>query len=87
MTITHLPEVKNNEKSRRHNQIYIMGIEVIMEFKYLIISTTSTAWGKNELSKEYFVNAVQRGDLIINLEDGTYFDKDENAWKEIRGDQ
>lgn len=58
-----------------------------MKFKYLIISAAPTAWGKNELSKEYFVNAVQRGDLIINLVDGTYFDKDNNAWKDIEGDK
>lgn len=58
-----------------------------MKFKYLIISGIPTAWGKNELSKDYFVGAVQRGDLVINLEDGTYFDKNDNAWKDLEGDK
>ncbi len=57
-----------------------------MEYKYLVIKDVIGAWGKHELSKEYFVNAVQRGDLIINTEENTYFDKDENAWKPIDGD-
>lgn len=56
-----------------------------MKYKYLVISPVG-AWGKNEISKEYFVGAVQRDDLIINLEDGTYFDKDENAWLPVKGD-
>lgn len=57
-----------------------------MKFKYLVISSVG-AWGKNEVTKEYFVQAVQRGDLIINLEDGTYFSKDDNVWKPVEGDK
>lgn len=57
-----------------------------MKYKYLVFSGL-TIWGKNEISKEYFVNAIQRGDTIINLTDMTYFDKDDNAWKELEGDQ
>lgn len=57
-----------------------------MKFKYLVL-TGSTIWGKHEITKEYFVRAVQRGDHIINLLDSTYFDKDENAWKDIEGDE
>jgi hypothetical protein len=57
-----------------------------MKYKYLIITTADMVWGKNELTKEYFVAAVQRGDGIINLEDGTYFDKDTNSWKAVEGD-
>lgn len=58
-----------------------------MKFKYLVITSSDMVWGKNELTKEYFVNAVQRGDGIINLEDGTYFDKDSNAWLPVKGDE
>lgn len=58
-----------------------------MTFKYLIITDTDMIWGKQELTKEYFVSAVQRGNGIINLEDGTYFDKDSNSWKELEGDK
>lgn len=57
-----------------------------MNYKYLIFGGVMV-WGKNELSKEYFVGAVQRGDYIVNTEDGTYFDKDDNAWKAIEGDK
>ena len=57
-----------------------------MKYKYLVISHFS-AWGKQEIDKEYFVNAVRRGDLIINTEDSTYFDKDENNWLPIEGDK
>lgn len=57
-----------------------------MIYKYLIFSGISV-WGKHELTKEYFVNAVQRGDYIVNTQDGTFFDKDDNAWKPIEGDK
>lgn len=57
-----------------------------MSFKYLVF-TGFSIWGKNEITKEYFVGAVQRGDYIVNTEDGTYFDKDDNEWKAIEGDK
>ena len=57
-----------------------------MQYKYLVFSGF-TIWGKNEITKEYFVAAVQRGDYIVNTEDGTYFDKDTNSWKAIEGDK
>lgn len=57
-----------------------------MNYKYLIFSTGGMIWGKHELTKEYFVNAVQRRDLIVNTEADTYFDEETNSWKEISGD-
>ncbi len=57
-----------------------------MKFKYLVYSGIGV-WGKNEISKEYFIHAVQRGDLIVDLEAMTYFDKDDNEWKPIEGDK
>lgn len=56
-----------------------------MKFKFLIFSGYQV-WGKHELTKEYFVGAVQRGDYIVNTEDNTYFEKDDNAWLPIKGD-
>jgi len=56
-----------------------------MNYKYLIFSGYNI-WGKHELTKEYFVRAVQRGDYIVNTIDATFFDKDDNAWKAIEGD-
>lgn len=43
-------------------------------------------WGKQEITKEYFLGVVNSGDALINLEDMTYFDKDSNGWKPIEGD-
>lgn len=57
-----------------------------MKYKYLIFSGYSL-WGKNELTKEYFVTAVQRDDYIVNTQDNTYYDKESNSWKEIDGDK
>lgn len=57
-----------------------------MTYKYLVFSGI-VVWGKNEISKEYFVNAVQRGDQIVNVAEGTYFDKDANAWQPLQGDE
>lgn len=57
-----------------------------MSFKWLIF-TGFSVWGKNEISKDYFVSAVNRGDYIVNVKDGTYYDKDTNSWKLIEGDQ
>lgn len=57
-----------------------------MKFKYLKVTTGDMMWGKQEMSKEYFVNAVRSGDAIINLEDMTYFNTEENGWLPIDGD-
>jgi hypothetical protein len=57
-----------------------------MIYKYLIV-TGSMIWGKKTLDKESFVHAVQRSDTILDLEEGTYFDKDDNTWKAIEGDE
>lgn len=57
-----------------------------MKFKYLCLYS-GIVWGKYELLKADFVRRIQRDELIINLEDQTYFDKDDNAWKPIEGDK
>ena len=57
------------------------------KFKYLRVTTNDMMWGKHELSKEYFVSAVQSGDALLNLEEMTYFDKEDNEWKSIKGDE
>lgn len=56
-----------------------------MKYRYLVFSGLSI-WGKHKIEKEYFVNAVQRGDFIVDLEENKYFDKDENAWLDLEGD-
>ena len=58
-----------------------------MKFKYLRVTSNDLIWGKNEITKEYFLSVVQSGDALINLEDMTYFSKDDNEWKPIDGDK
>jgi hypothetical protein len=55
-----------------------------MRFRYLIIS--GIVWGKNEITKEYFVNAIHRGDTIIDLQEGKQFDPEKNEWVDVEGD-
>lgn len=57
------------------------------KYKYLRVTTGDMMWGKHEMSKEYFVSAVKSGDAIINLEDMTYFNTEENSWQPIQGDK
>lgn len=58
-----------------------------MTFRYLVITGGDLVWGKHEITKEYFVAANQRGDTIIDLQEGKVFNKDENAWEDIEGDE
>lgn len=59
-----------------------------MKYKFIVF-TGFSIWGKtaDTMTKEYFIGAVQRGDYIVNLEDGTYFDKEQNAWVPVEGDK
>lgn len=55
------------------------------KFKYIKING-GVLWGEQELTKEMLgMVARQLYDTIINLEDMTYFDPDDNEWKEIEG--
>jgi hypothetical protein len=53
--------------------------------KYINTNAT-TIWGKDEITKEYLIGVKQRGDTLINVEDGTYFDIEKNEWVSIPGD-
>jgi hypothetical protein len=55
------------------------------KFKYIKING-NMLWGENSLTKEHLI-MVKNGqyDTIINLEDMTYYDADENEWKAIDG--
>lgn len=57
-----------------------------MKYRYLKIMA-GLIWGKKTLSKEEFVNAIQRGDTIVDLEEMKVFNADENRWEEIKGDE
>jgi len=58
-----------------------------MKYKYLRVTANDMIWGKQEVSKEYFLGVVRSSDALINLEDMTYFSQDDNEWKPIDGDQ
>ena len=58
-----------------------------MKFKYLKI-TGEMVWGVNEITREALGRLKDGGyDAIINIEEGTMFDADNNEWKEIPGDE
>lgn len=57
-----------------------------IKYKYLKVMA-GLIWGKKSLSKEEFVNAIQRGDTIIDLEEMKVFNADENQWEDIKGDE
>lgn len=51
-----------------------------------IRTNASVIWGKNELTKEYLIGVKQTGDILINIEDKTYFDTENNEWKKVPSD-
>jgi hypothetical protein len=54
-------------------------------FKYIKVNG-SLLWGENEITKEMLAMVKSHQyDTIINLHDMTYFDPDDNEWKEIDG--
>lgn len=56
-----------------------------MKYKYLKISG-DLVWGTNELTKDDLIRAKAGGyEVIINLEDFTQYDPEENIWKEVEG--
>ena len=57
-----------------------------MTYRYLIFGGLMV-WGKHEMTKEYFSNAAQRGDIILDLHEMKIFNKDKNAWEDIEGDE
>lgn len=55
------------------------------KYKYIKVNS-SLLWGENNLTKEMLAMVASgQYDTIINTEDFTYFDADENTWKEIDG--
>lgn len=57
-----------------------------MKFKYLVYDAYQI-WGKHDISKEYLINAVQRDACIVDTENSTYFNAEQNAWLPIQGDE
>lgn len=58
-----------------------------MKYKILKITGDELIWGKNNLEKQDLVDkATNRIDILLNVEEGTYFDSETNSWKEIPGE-
>lgn len=52
-----------------------------------IRTDASVICGKNELTKEYLVGVKQTGDILIDIENKTYFDSENNQWVAIPSDE
>jgi len=58
-----------------------------MKWRYLKIGG-GIIWGTNNLTRDDLVRRKNGGyDNIIDLQEGTEFDPDENAWVAIKGDE
>lgn len=58
-----------------------------MKYKYLF-EKYGEVRGTNELTKQHLIDVKNRhSDYLINVEDGTYYDAENNTWKEIEGDK
>lgn len=54
-------------------------------YKYIKVNG-SMLWGENEITKEMLVMVKDRHyDTIIDLHTMTYYDADDNEWKEVEG--
>lgn len=57
-----------------------------MKFRYLKI-TGSLIWGTNNLTRDDLVKVKNHSyDAIIDLQNMTTFDADNNSWEEVKGD-
>lgn len=57
-----------------------------MKFRYIKV-TGDLLWGKNNISKNDLAQVAQGNiETIIDLENMTQFDAENNEWKEIKGD-
>lgn len=58
-----------------------------MKYKYLTIIGNELFWGKNEITKETLTKVLAgQYDVLLNLEDLTWFNAPDNKWEEISGD-
>lgn len=59
-----------------------------MKYRYLKVTSGDLVWGTNELKKTDLLS-VKRGlyEAIIDLQNMTSYDAENNEWKEIDGDQ
>lgn len=51
-----------------------------------IRTNASVIWGKNELTKEYLIGVKNTGDILIDIENKTFFDAENNKWSPIPSD-
>ncbi len=51
-----------------------------------IRTNASVIWGKNEITKEYLSGVKVTGDILIDIENKTFFDTEKNIWSPIPSD-
>lgn len=58
-----------------------------MKYKYIATLSNNVIWGKNEISKEA-LSMVKDGryDTLLDIENGKWFNSEENKWEDIKGD-
>lgn len=57
-----------------------------MKYRYLF-EKWGEVRGTNDLNQQHLVNVRNRSsDFLIDTENGTYYDGENNEWKEIEGD-
>lgn len=58
-----------------------------MNYKYLMTLGKDIFWGKQEITTEQLIMVKDgRYDTLINLEEMTRFNAEENKWEKIPGD-
>lgn len=57
------------------------------KYKYITIIGNDVFWGRNEITKELLVKVLKgEYDILIDLENQTWFNAKENKWEIIKGD-
>ncbi len=57
-----------------------------MKYRYLF-EKYGEVRGTNQITKEHLVDVKnRRSDYLIDVQEGTYYDAENNVWNEIEGD-
>lgn len=58
-----------------------------MKYKYIATLSNNIIWGKNEITRDH-LSMVKDGryDFLIDVENGKWFNAEENKWEDIKGD-
>lgn len=58
-----------------------------MIYKYITTLSNNIIWGKNEITRETLLMVKDgRYDTLIDVENGKWFNAEDNKWEDIKGD-